>query len=143
MNWVVQAVGRLAGCNPVLFGGWEFESLTTHKMLLYANWNKQPDFQSGHRKMCAGSSPVGSTKGNYTVGVAGQTVNLLSSMTRVVQLHHFPQNLLGSTRWLRSQHFHCCRKLTFLRGSNPLPSTYTNTRTFSGTIQIFCWFSTN
>ena len=33
------------------------------KMLRYANWIKQPDFQSGHRKMCAGSSPVRSTNG--------------------------------------------------------------------------------
>lgn len=32
------------------------------KLLRYANWNKRPDFQSGHRKMCAGSSPVRSTK---------------------------------------------------------------------------------
>ena len=30
-------------------------------MLLYANWNKRPDFQSGPRKGCAGSNPVGST----------------------------------------------------------------------------------
>ena len=30
----------------------------------YANRNKRPDFQSGHRKMCAGSSPVRGTNGN-------------------------------------------------------------------------------
>ena len=35
----------------------------TTNMLRYANRNKQPDFQSGHRKMCAGSSPVRSTNG--------------------------------------------------------------------------------
>ena len=29
---------------------------------------KRPDFQSGHRKMCAGSNPVRSTNGVYRQG---------------------------------------------------------------------------
>ncbi len=53
-------------------------------------------FNVVHRKMCAGSNPVLNTKmGCYTVGVAGQTVNLLSLTIRVVQLHHNPQTIDG------------------------------------------------
>ena len=63
MNWVVQAVGRLAGCNPVLFGGWEFESLTTHKILLYANWNKQTRLSIWTSKDVCGFEPRRQYKG--------------------------------------------------------------------------------
>ena len=41
-----------------------FDPRQDYKMLRYANRNKRPDFQSGHRKMCAGSNPVRSTNGN-------------------------------------------------------------------------------
>lgn len=43
----------------------EFESHAFHKKdATVCKPDKRPDFQSGHRKMCAGSNPVRSTNGN-------------------------------------------------------------------------------